>query len=232
MNKMKTIIITGANGNLGNTVTSKFLSKGYKIIATVVSDADKLAMPKHSNLDVRVVNLTDNNATNLFVEEIINHYKTIDGLLMLVGGFAMGNIENTAVTDISKMISLNFETAYNIAQPIYSHFKENSYGRFVFIGAKPAIDVESGKEMIAYSLSKSLLFKFTEYLNADTKGKNIVASIVVPSVLDTALNRKSMPNADANQWVSMDKLSDVLTFIFSTEADQIREPIYKVYNNS
>jgi short-subunit dehydrogenase len=86
--------------------------------------------------------------------------------------------------------------------------------------------------MIAYSLSKSLLFKLTEYLNADAKGKNIVASIVVPSVLDTALNRKSMPNADPNQWVSMDMLSGVLTFIFSAEADQIREPVYKVYNNS
>lgn len=229
---MKTIIITGANGNLGNTVTTKFLSKGYKIIATVISDADKLAIPKHTNLDVRVVNLTDNNATNLFVEEIINQYKIIDGILMLVGGFAMGSIENTVIIDISKMISLNFETAYNIAQPMYGHFKENCYGRFVFIGARPVIDVESGKDMIAYSLSKSLLFKFTEYLNVDAKGKNIVASIVVPSVLDTALNRKSMPGADSNQWVSMDKLSDVITFIFSSEADQIREPVYKVYNNS
>ena len=41
-----------------------------------------------------------------------------------------------------------------------------------------------------------------------------------------------MPNIDPNQWVSMDKLCDVLTFIFSAEADQIREPVYKVYNNS
>jgi NAD(P)-dependent dehydrogenase (short-subunit alcohol dehydrogenase family) len=229
---MKTIIITGANGNLGNAVTQKFLASGYRVIATVIGDDDKLAMPVNAQLDVRVVNLTDSDAAKKFVKEIINQYKKIEGLLVLVGGFAMGNIEYTAFADISKMISLNFETAYNIAQPIYSHFKQNSYGRIVFIGAIPVIDIESGKEMIAYSLSKSLLFKLTEYLNADAKGKNIVASIVVPSVLDTALNRKSMPNADPNQWVSMDMLSAVLTFIFSVEADQIREPVYKVYNNS
>jgi len=229
---MKTIIITGANGNLGNSVTNVFLASGYQVIGTVISDADKLAMHKHSNLDVRVVNLTDNNATNLFVKEIINLYKKIDGLLMLVGGFAMGDIENTVVTDISKMISLNFETAYNIAQPLYSHFKENNYGRFVFIGARPAIEPQAGKSMIAYSLSKSLLFKFAEYLNAEAKEMNLVSTVVVPSILDTPANRINMPDANPDNWVNIQQLSELLEFIFSPKADQLREPVWKVYNNS
>ena len=51
---MKTIIITGANGNLGNAVTQKFLASGYRVIATVIGDDDKLAMPVNAQLDVRV----------------------------------------------------------------------------------------------------------------------------------------------------------------------------------
>ncbi len=229
---MKTIVITGANGNLGNTVTNKFLTSGYKVIATVINEADKSTMPKHSNLDVRVLNLTDSTATNLFVKEIINQYQKIDGLLMLVGGFAMGNIENTTFQDISKMINLNFETAYNITQPLYSHFKENNYGRLVFIGARPAIDAEAGKSMIAYSLSKSLLFKFAEYLNADAKEMNLVSTVVVPSILDTPANRINMPDANPNNWVNIEQLSELLEFIFSPKANQLREPVLKVYNNS
>jgi NAD(P)-dependent dehydrogenase (short-subunit alcohol dehydrogenase family) len=229
---MKTIIITGANGNLGNAVTQKFLAEGYRIIATVISEPDKQAMPKHALLDTRVVNLTDAKETNDFAHSVIAQYKTIDGLLMLVGGFAMGNFENTNLAGISKMFSLNFETAFNITQPLFKHFKENNYGRLVFIGARPALDEEAGKEMIAYSLSKSLLFRLAELLNADVKNKNIVAAVVVPSVLDTPANRLAMPDADASTWVDINKLSDVLEFIFNPKADQVREPVYKIYNNA
>ena len=31
---MKTVVITGANGNLGSAVTKEFLDKGYKVVAT------------------------------------------------------------------------------------------------------------------------------------------------------------------------------------------------------
>jgi NAD(P)-dependent dehydrogenase (short-subunit alcohol dehydrogenase family) len=38
---MKTVIITGANGNLGSAVTGLFLERGYNVIATVVNDERK-----------------------------------------------------------------------------------------------------------------------------------------------------------------------------------------------
>jgi NAD(P)-dependent dehydrogenase (short-subunit alcohol dehydrogenase family) len=36
---MPTVIITGANGNLGSAVTSEFLNKGYGVVATVVAES-------------------------------------------------------------------------------------------------------------------------------------------------------------------------------------------------
>jgi NAD(P)-dependent dehydrogenase (short-subunit alcohol dehydrogenase family) len=35
-NNNKLVIITGANGNLGSAVTQTFLSKGYRVVATVL----------------------------------------------------------------------------------------------------------------------------------------------------------------------------------------------------
>jgi NAD(P)-dependent dehydrogenase (short-subunit alcohol dehydrogenase family) len=229
---MNTIIITGANGNLGTAVTQNFLKKGYHVIATVISEVDKKSMPIHSHLDTRVVNLTNSEETYKFANEVIEQYKKIDGLLMLVGGFAMGDIESTTLGDISKMFSLNFETAFNITQPLLRLFKKNNYGRFAFIGARPAIDAGAGKNMIAYSLSKSLLFKLAEFINADVNNKNIVASVIVPSVLDTPANRMAMPGTDAAQWVDLPNLAEVIEFIFNPKSIQIREPVYKIYNNA
>ena len=229
---MKTVIITGASGNLGVTVTGKFLDSGYRVVATVINGHDQSALPAHDNLSASVVNLMNPEESKLFVLSCIKQYGQIHAVIMLAGGFAMGNIENTSASDISKMIALNFETAFNVAQPAYNHMKEHDYGRLVFIGARPALNATDGKSTMAYALSKSLLFKLSEQLNEDAKGTNIVSTLVVPSVIDTPVNRKNMPDENFEKWVRPAQLADIIEFICSEKADVIREPIVKVYNNS
>jgi NAD(P)-dependent dehydrogenase (short-subunit alcohol dehydrogenase family) len=229
---MKKIIITGANGNLGSAVTKLFLDRSYMIIATVHNEDAKREMPHHSNLQVEAVNLENETEAALFVQKVIASHKTIDAALMLVGGFTVGKIENTKTEDIKKQIALNFETAYNITHPLYRHMLQNGYGRLVFIGARPALQAVDGKNMVAYALSKSLLFKLSEFINKDAKGKNITATVVVPSTIDTPLNRKNMPEADPNSWVKAEDLAEVLEFVCSDKATPLRETVLKVYNNA
>ena len=229
---MKKIIITGADGNLGSAVTSLFLEKGYTIIATVLNEDAKKKMPQHNNLQVEAVNLENETETALFVQNVIDAHGTVDAALMLVGGFVAGKIENTKTEDIKKQIALNFETAYNITQPLYQHMLQNGYGRLVFIGARPALQAVDGKNLIAYALSKSLLFKLAEFINKDAKEKNITATVVVPSTIDTAINRKNIPDADPNNWVKAEDLAEILEFVCSDKATPLRETILKVYNNA
>ncbi len=113
----KTIIITGANGNLGSAVTKEFLDKGYKVIATVVTEAMKSDFTANENLEVQVVNLTNEEETNSFVQTVVDKYKKIDAALLLVGGFAAGDIAATKSEDIKKQLSLNFDTAYHVTRP-------------------------------------------------------------------------------------------------------------------
>ena len=229
---MKKIIITGADGNLGSAVTSLFLEKGYTVIATVLNEDAKKKLPQNNILQVEAVNLENETETASFIQNVIDVHGTIDAALMLVGGFTAGKIENTKTGDIKKQIALNFETAYNITQPLYQHMLQNSYGRLVFIGARPALQAVDGKNLIAYALSKSLLFKLAEFSNKDAKGKNITATVVVPSTIDTPLNRKNMPDADPNTWVKAEDLAEILEFVCSDKATPLRETVLKVYNNA
>ena len=86
--------------------------------------------------------------------------------------------------------------------------------------------------MIAYALSKSLVFKLAEFLNEDAKGKNVTATVVVPSTLDTPLNRKSMPDIDPDIWVKPSTLAEILEFVVNDKSSVLRETVLKVYNNA
>ena len=229
---MKTIIITGANGNLGMAVTSIFLSRGYRVVATVRVQADLKELPQNQNLQAEVLDLTNENETEKFVQKIIDRYQTVDGALLLVGGFAAGDMAATKSEDIKKQINLNFDTAYHVTRPLFQHMVKKNNGKIVFVGARPALQAATGKNLIAYGLSKSLLFKLAEYLNAEAKGKNVSVSVVAPSTIDTEPNRKSMPDADFEKWVKPEALAEVLEFLISDKGGVLRETVLKVYNNA
>ena len=229
---MKTVLITGANGNLGSAVTKEFLGKGYRVVATVVTEAMISDLPPHAHLEVRVVDLGNEEETASFIQTVISTYKKIDAALMLVGGFAMGNIAATSTADIQKQFALNFETAYHVTRPLFSHMLGNVNGRLVFIGSRPAMEAVQGSNLWASGLSKSLLFKLAEYLNAEAKGRNVTATVVAPSTLDTPLNRKSMPDVDPTTWVQPAALAEILEFIVSDNGSPLRETVCKVSNNA
>jgi NAD(P)-dependent dehydrogenase (short-subunit alcohol dehydrogenase family) len=228
----KTILITGANGNLGAATVKKFLDEGYKVVAVDHSGTHLGFAASHDNFELRAVDLSDEEAVVSFMEEIVELYGRIDGALLLAGGFAMGGIDAADGEALKKMYSLNFETTYFCARSLFPHMLQNGYGRLVFMGARPALKPEQGKGSLGYALSKGLLFHLAELLNATAKGKNVVASVVVPSTIDTAINRQSMPDADPAGWVKPEQIAALLEFICSEKGDAIRDPVYKVYNNA
>jgi len=226
---MKNVIITGATGNLGKAVTKKFIESNCRVIA---ADAQTTPSSTNHNLDSIQVDLSNEASARSFVESSIQKYKTIEAGIMLVGGFTMGKVEDTSIDDLKKQYALNFETAYNIARPLFTHMMQNNSGRLIFVGARPALDSSAGKNMIAYALSKSLIFKFAELLNAAAKGKNVTATVFVPSTIDTPQNRASMPDSNPDNWVKAEQIAELMEMVVSEKGSVLRETVFKVYNNA
>jgi len=228
---MKTILITGASGHLGSSVTRLFLDKGYRVVA-VVARKENLGFLKHERLDIRQADLTDEAAANELVQYAIHTYGPLEAGLLLAGGFATGSLRNTTGKHISTQMSLNFNTAYFVARPMFQHLLQQGKGNIVFVGARPALQPGQGKDMVAYGLSKSLLFRTAELMNEEARGTAVTATVIVPSIIDTPVNRKAMPDAHFNDWVKPGQLAGILHFIVSEPASAIRESVVKVYNNA
>ncbi|MDO9375170.1 MAG: SDR family NAD(P)-dependent oxidoreductase [Ferruginibacter sp.] len=229
---LKTIIVTGATGNMGQAMIKRFLEEGYQVIGTVLPTETVPVSLNHKNFEAYPVDVSDESAAAAFINETIEHYGFIDAAVLTVGGFAMGDIKATSAKDIERQFKLNFETAYNISRPVFSHMLERKSGRIFLIGSRPGLSARAGKGMVAYSLAKSLIFRLAELMNDEAKGTNLVTSVVVPSTIDTPQNRSGMPGADFDSWVTPEAIAQAVSFYCSEAAAVLREPIIKVYNNA
>ncbi len=224
----KTVLITGAAGNLGSAVTEKFLAEGYQVVA-VVEPRTRHHFPENPNLEVKEANLFDEDAARVVVQQTYDRFPSLQAAVLLVGGFSIGNLVRTSYQEIEQMLELNFKSTYNVARPLYLRMQaQNAGGRIVTIGARPALEPQSGIDMLGYSLSKSLIFKLAELLNASGEEKNIITSVIVPSIIDTPSNRSAMPNADFSDWVKPEELAEKIEDACRIDK-RPEETIVKVY---
>ncbi len=227
----KTIIVTGAAGNLGKAVVQKFLEKDYHVVAVQRrKEASDSALQDH--LETLELDLLNEAACEQAIARLIEAHQQIDVAVLTAGGFAMGNIESTGTEALQQQYQLNFETAYHIVRPVFRRMMERQEGCIFLIGSRAGQDVSQAKGVLAYALSKSLLFRLAEALNAEAKHTNVVVSVVVPSIIDTPQNRAAMPDADFSKWVPAAHIADVIHFYTESPAGLIREPVIKVYNRS
>jgi len=227
---MKTVLITGASGNLGQTTVAKFIAAGYRVLATH-SPGKPSSLPAHPNLETYPVDLTDEHGVASTLNAIFAKHPTIDAALLLAGGYGGGGFPETDGATLRKMVALNFETAYFTARPLLARMQQQAGGgRIVLVGSRTALRAADAKHALGYALSKSLLFNLAEYLNAEGAKQNVVTSVIVPSTIDTPDNRKAMPNADFSTWVSTDEIADTLLFI--AHAASLREPVFKLYGKA
>jgi NAD(P)-dependent dehydrogenase (short-subunit alcohol dehydrogenase family) len=229
---MKTAIVTGASGNLGQAVVKKLLEADYYVTGTVIPNDSVAIEIRGKHFETAVVDLMQEDLAQQFVELVALKHGSIDVAVLTVGGFAMGSISATSTADIAKQYKLNFETAYNVARPVFLQMMKQGSGRIFLIGSRAALNMGNSKGMVAYGLGKSLIFRLAELMNDEAKGTHVVTSVVVPSTIDTPQNRQSMPKADFNKWVSPEAIADIIYFHCSNEGAVLREPVIKVYGDA
>lgn len=229
---MKTAIITGASGNLGQAVVKKFISEGFKVIGTVIPNDNVPMNYPSSGFEKVVVDLLNEDDSAKFVESVITKYGRVDVAVLTVGSFALGTIAETKTSDIQKQYKLNFETTYNIARPVFGQMMKQNHGSIFIIGSKPGLEAKNGKGMVAYGLGKSLVFRLAELMNDEAKVHNVVTSVIVPGTIDTPQNRTAMPDANFDDWVKPQTLAEVIYMHSMESHTMLQEPVIKVYGNT
>jgi NAD(P)-dependent dehydrogenase (short-subunit alcohol dehydrogenase family) len=212
----KVVVVTGASGALGKVVVEIALARGARVAAIDYAAAQAVPMPQL--LELGGVDLTDPAQAKKAIDQAASHFGKLDALINIAGGFAFETVAEGDPKTWARMYALNVTTALNAARAAIPHLLASAAGRIVNIGALGVLQAGSG--MGAYAASKSGVHRLTEALAAEHKGR-ITVNAVLPSIIDTAANRASMPKSDFSKWVSPQELAEVILFLASDAASAV-----------
>jgi 3-oxoacyl-[acyl-carrier protein] reductase len=212
----KVIVVTGASGALGKVVAEVALAQGARVAGV---DHAPSQLPATSNrIELGGVDLTDAAEAKKAIDAAAAHFGRLDALINIAGGFAFEQVAEGDPKTWQRMYALNVLTALNASRSAIPHLEASAAARIVNVGAMGAL--QAGAGMGAYAASKAGVHRLTEALAAEWKGK-ITVNAVLPSTIDTAANRASMPKADFGKWVRPEELANVILFLASDAASAV-----------
>jgi NAD(P)-dependent dehydrogenase (short-subunit alcohol dehydrogenase family) len=212
----KVMVVTGASGALGKVVVTTALAKGARVAR--LDHATTQAPATNEQIELGGVDLTDAAQTKRAIDAAASHFGRLDALVNVAGAFAFETIAEGDPKTWQRMYAINVLTALNASRSAIPHLAASGSGRIVNVGAMGALQAGSG--MGAYGAAKAGVHRLTEALAAEWKGK-ITVNAVLPSIIDTAANRASLPDADFTKWVTTEELANVILFLASDQASGV-----------
>ncbi|MDX1990738.1 MAG: SDR family oxidoreductase [bacterium] len=222
----KTVIVTGATGNVGSAVVRGFAAAGARVVL-VDTNAERVAAliaelgaAEGHHLGFPA-DLSDPASVDELLARVVDHFGPVHALAHTVGGYAAGTpVHETSVDLFDKQIALNARMVYVVAGKVAkSMLDHNVQGSITVIIARSAL--KGTANHAAYTASKAAALRIMESMALELRDKGIRVNGISPSTIDTPANRQSMPNADSQKWVKPSEVADLMVYLASDQASAI-----------
>ena len=224
----KVVLITGAKGGLGSSVTQAFLDSGATVIG--VSRSIQTSDFPHPGFVAMPAELSSGKAARNLADTVIGRYGRIDVLVHLVGGFAGGkSVPETDDATLERMLDMNVKSTFYIASAVVPHMRSAGSGRILAIGSRAALEPVASTG--AYSASKAAVVSLIRTLAVENKDRRITANVILPGTMDTSANRAADPGADFSKWIQPSQVAAMLLHLASDAAAQVSGAVIPVYGN-
>jgi len=230
------VLVAGGTGGLGRAVSLAFLDQGATVVVTYrdeneLAQLKSLAATNASRLSASATDVTDEAAVQSLIDRIVADHSRLDVLVNTVGGYAGGiKLWELDSKTFERMFALNVRSGFALAKAAVKQMLKQNSGSIVNIAAKAAFDHAAGAS--AYSASKAAAVAMIDSLAADLHGTGVRVNSILPSIIDTPVNRKAMPDANFDTWPKPEEIALVILFLASEEAKLIHGAAIPVYGNS
>ena len=216
----KTMMVTGAAGNLGRAVVARLLAGGADVVALDRPGAGLAGLAGLAGVRaIEVGDLADEAACAGAVSSVLAAQGRLDGVVHTVGGFVWAGLAESPAALWEQQFRINVLTTLNVLRAATMHMRVAGRGSIVAVGAAAAQRGPAG--MSAYAGTKSAVHRMVESFAEEVKGENIRVNAVLPGTMDTPQNRADMPDADAARWAATAEVAETIAFLLSDAASGI-----------
>lgn len=226
----KVVIVTGATGGLGASVTAAFLDAGARV-AAVDRSAQQKDHPGADRFVPIAADLSSLTGAQAAVAATMACWGRVDVLVHLIGGFAGGvPVADSDDATFDRMMNLNLRTALHMFRAVLPHMRAQGHGRILAIGSRSAVEPSPMSGL--YAASKAALVSLVRTVAAENADRGIGANVVLPGTMDTPANRASMPAADFSQWVPPAQVASLLVHLASDDAMAITGAVIPIFGSA
>ncbi|RMG12745.1 MAG: SDR family NAD(P)-dependent oxidoreductase [Planctomycetota bacterium] len=226
------VVVTGGSGALGAAVVALLVQRGATCYVPCysASQLDRFEYLEHERVKVETgVNLFDEESAVAYFDSLPTPWACLN----IAGGFAASRLAETGLDDFRKMLDMNASTCFLATREAVKKMRASSDtegGRIVNVGAKPALVPKAG--LAAYAASKAAVISLTLCLAEELRDDGIWVNAVVPSIIDTPVNRDALPDADHERWPSPADVAETIAFLASPLNRATRGAVVPVYGLS
>lgn len=231
---IKTALVTGATGAIGNAVVEAFLKKDYAVCAVYNSSKKKADEMSEEYRDKNFFLLYADVADHLSVEKL---YDNAERLLGKIGvSVHCAGIENStllpmmAFEEWEKVISVNLTGIYNCCKYAAKKMIPNKFGRIINVSSASASISFPGQA--AYSASKAGVNALTKTLAKEMARFGVTVNAVAPgfvkSPMASVYYEKNIKHVPVGRFAEPKEVAEIIGFLASGGAEYITGSVYGV----
>jgi len=224
----KVAIVTGADGGLGKSVTQALLDSGVTVVGT--SRKIQTAEFQHSSFLGIPADISNKEAAEQLVDQVLSRFGRLDVLVHTVGGFAGGQaVVDTDDDTFQRMMDVNLKPLLHILRAAIPPLRQSGAGCVIAVGSRAAI--EPGPRVGAYSASKAAMLSVMKTVAIENRDAGLRANVVLPGTIDTPANRQSNPDADFSKWVRPDAIASLIMWLAGDAGREINGAAIPIYGS-
>jgi NAD(P)-dependent dehydrogenase (short-subunit alcohol dehydrogenase family) len=228
------VLVTGVGGALGSAVAEAFLDASATVCGAdlVAPDDEDFLLADPDRIDFYQGDFTDESDVSETVTGIVESHGGLDVLCNVAGTWVGGDpIAETDVDTFDFLFDVNLKTAFLASKHAIPHLEERAAGQGAIVSISSRSSMEGGEGDGLYRASKAGVRLLTESIAAENAG-SVRANAVLPSVIDTPMNREMMPDADFEEWVDPADIARVICFLASPGAEVTSGAAVPVYGQA
>ncbi|QIO22594.1 SDR family oxidoreductase [Haloarcula sp. JP-L23] len=224
-------LVTGVGGALGSAVANAFLEAGATVCGAdvVEPDSEDFQLSDPDRIHFHRGDFTDEDDVSSVVETVVDEHGRLDYLLNIAGTWRGGDpIHETEVDTFDFLFDVNLKTMFLASKHALPHLQETG-GAIVSVSARSSL--EGGEGDGIYRATKAGVRLLTETIAEENLG-TVRANAVMPSVIDTPMNREMMPDSDFEKWVDPADIAATMVFLCSDAASVTSGAAVPVYGEA